>query len=284
VPTRTRIRTCPLGLLLAALLTSAPAAASAAPTPDLELLMCQAAREQHLTQIRRRQFGYFMDDVIEKVSSKGVVKDRETKTRYVHRSENGVPVNQLILQDGVLSETERLEAEQGAKRRLARLKVDRKERRSSIEREEKKVRNKAGDLQYARGSLLLRLEGVDDIGGVPCWVVSFRPDPRFRGEKKGFLHKSTGIFWIGMEQPAFLRLELDFHRKASIGLGALATLARGSHLVSELVAPEPGVYLVSFVDMEMKLKVLFVANKRERRMTRYREFVRVLEPWPEFAP
>lgn len=268
----------PTRALWLSLLLASPAAADNVAGPDLDLLMCQAAREQHLTQIRRRQFAYYMDDVIEKGNK------RESKTRYVHRTPDGVPVNQLISENGELSATELSEAKREAEQRLRRLEVDRKERDSSIAREEKKVRSKAGELEYAPGSLLLRLEGVDELGGVQCWVVSFRPDPRFRGAKNGFLHKSTGVLWIGMQQPAFLRLELDFFKKASIGLGPLAAIAPGSHLVSELVAPEPGIYLVSFVDMDLRLKVLFVANKRERRRTRYRDFERVLDRWPEFAP
>lgn len=284
-------------LLLASLaaMASATAAAGAVPwvnqelersAPPLDLLVCQAAREHALTLQRRRAFEYHMDDEVVRIDGSGRVTGRELRTRYVHRSRpHGVPVNQTVARDDAgFTEAERVDAERRARERLDRLRTDATELARSVAREEAKIADRGNDLYFAPGSLRLRLEGVDDVGGKPCWVISYRPEPGYRGPKLGFLMRSTGVLWIAMDRPAPLRVELDFIDGMSVAAGPLATLGPGSHLRSTLVEVEPGVLLLDTVDFELRLKILFVAGRRERRITRYRDFTRVLPAWPEYSP
>jgi hypothetical protein len=129
----------------------------------------------------------------------------------------------------------------------------------------------------------LRLEGVDFVAGEPCWVVSFTPRSGHRAatREQDIFGKMQGVAWVRMERPGFLRIEADFIDNASLKLGPLATITRGSHfLLEQADVDRPAVLMPERLTLDLALRLLLVVRKNERRIHTYRQLERVNPPWP----
>ena len=283
------------GLLLLALASASVGAAAplAPPTTlvqaghdlDLDLLLCQAVREQQLMEYRRREYEYYKDDLLEKLDG-GKPVSHNFITRYIHRSRpDGIAVNEVVERDRAAAALEEGgDGKADVERRLKELRDDPEALARALEEQRKDSLEKVRQMQPNLKALIFRLEGVDEMDGEPCWVVSFRPNPAWKGDKGSF-ERSQGVLWVRMEHPAFLRAELTFLENMSVKFGPFATLSPGTYMllqVSDVAAGGPA--MTKSLDLDLKLRLFLLFRRYERRGTYYREYRKVNDFGPEYVP
>jgi hypothetical protein len=260
------------------LLSLATGAAPATAAVDVDLVVCQAAREQQAIEVRWRQYEYPKDDLLQKIENDQVVAS-SLITRFIHRTRpDGLAINEVTAIDGKPLSPEQV-SEEKAKLRDRRAELDDpREHARSLIKARKDSNDKASTMAAMTEAFQLRLEGIDWVGEDPCFVVSFRPRSTYRPSTKEqeTFQKMQGVAWVRVRRPAFLRIEADFIENASVRFGPFATITKGSHFLLQQGEIEPGgVVMTRSLDLGLKLRLFLVVHREERRVTTYRELKRV---------
>jgi len=268
-------------MVVAAMLATDPGFAG--PPPDLEHVMCQAARQLQLAEQRISRYEYRKDDVEMKTQGERVV-ERKTTTRFIHRSRpDGVAINEIVAHDGrPLPPDEAADEARYVRTRTAEIRLDPDEVRKHLA----KSAEKSATLGAIARAFDLELLGLDWIDGEPCWVIFFHPSPGFRPQTKTekYLENFQGVAWARVRDPVLLRVEADFINSMSAKWGPLATIKKGSYMKFETFEIAPGVTLTRSLELDLKLRIFFFVPKRVTRGTYYREHERVITVESEMVP
>jgi hypothetical protein len=210
------------------------------PLPELDSFL--KGVRQHLESDRMilSRYTYLERTTFRQLEGGGTVKKTEERVYEVYPSlDEDLTYRKLVSRDGkALSaeEIEKLDREFDKKsqerlRKLENESLDDKRKREAKEAEEKRKEGESIDEAFRLFKIAMigrrQIEGQDAIG------LSFEPRPDYRPKTKELkiLSKVRGTAWFGETDFELTRIEAELNSTLSFGMGVLAKLNQGAHMV-----------------------------------------------------
>lgn len=280
--------------LLALALPATPAAAAPQePLPDLKLFLAQVHR--HLASNRLAQLNYIFDERVTDVSHDGDGRVTKTQVREFEiypAADSDMTYQRLLSVDGVAVPAEDLASEDREQAERVREWVARTSREGESDRQER-LREEADARRQEQAIVdevmqmyIIRLLWREMTDGRPTIVVMFTPDQNYkpRSNEAKILRRFQGRAWFDEEEYQLVRLEAKAMDNATIALGFVARLDKGSWASFERRKHADGAWLPvmsHFVGTGRLLLVKRIDIDRRSDFSNYRPYASV--PLPPFA-
>lgn len=145
--------------------------------------------------------------------------------------------------------------------------------RGDKEREDKDTIETRRFLREVPDAFILRIDGVEEIGGRPVWAISATPRPGYRPKLPhgDILAKVRGKIWIDQAEYQWVKVEAEAIAPLSFGLGLLRVEPGGS-LRFEQTRVNDEVWLPSRASIRAEARVVYVKKLREEMDIAYRNY------------
>jgi hypothetical protein len=143
-------------------------------------------------------------------------------------------------------------------RALALLVNNSRSQRDSVEKFEKKKKDRNDLINATRSAFLFTYLGDEQRGGRTLAKYKLDPNPAFRPTTRysAVFTKVHGFVWVDEESAELARIEGDVAEDISIGL-FLGKIYKGSHFMQERYEFRPGLWLASFSQYDFDGRKLF---------------------------
>jgi len=119
----------------------------------------------------------------------------------------------------------------------------------------------------------LTLQGTEQIGGRPVWVIGAQPKPGYKPKMKRaeILTHLRGKIWVDQADYQWVKAEVEVIDPISFGLG-LVKLAPGAVLNFEQVRVNDEVWLPSLIRVRADARLVYLRKLREELEVTYRNY------------
>jgi hypothetical protein len=254
--------------------------ASLAALPDMKALFLELSKNQAEVEALRRQYTYHATTEAEQVDSKSKAKPQPVQEFEVFPIAGDDAVWHLIAKDG-----KPLEGDQ-KKKEDARFNKVYEERTKKAEKEQakladpkKKAKQDAEDEQDV--SKILRAERFTNprrerLHGqaVLAFDFSANPDYKPKSMEERFAQTLAGVLWVDEQAHEVVRIEAHFIDGFKVAGGLMASVDKGSNLVFEQTKVNDEVWLPSYVEFHLGVRVLWSRGRGNvvQRFTDYKKF------------
>jgi hypothetical protein len=240
-------------------------------------------RAQDATEIIRRSvdrdaynFERFKDyTFLERVEERRYGRDAKLTSKDVETYEFMVlgdrPYGKLVQRD------DKPLPEKEARREQEKLdKESAKRQHESASDKAKQDRDRAEERRYLREvpeAFLLTLQGTEQFGGRPVWIIQAEPKPGYKPKIKRaeILTKLRGKIWVDQSDYQWVKAEVEVINPISFGLGLL-WLAPGSILNFDQVRVGDEVWLPAHISVRADARVAYLRKLREELDVTYRDY------------
>ena len=248
--------------------------------PDLKTLFAQIdANQKRLDKLKENYTGRSASEESEMDGSGKVAKvEREEHTFFYL---DGDEVSTLVSKDGKpLSEGDQIKENEKTKKRIEEIqkdqaKKDEKEAKAKEEQKENKDDDDPGIEVFLRTSQFVnprreRFHGQDVL------VFDFEGNPEYRAKKlvERVVQQLSGVIWIDEKQLEVARLEAYFVKDVRFAGGLLANLQKGTSFVYEQAFINNEVWLPTYEEAHVGVRVLLVKGIKVNEVTRYSDYQR----------
>ena len=245
--------------------------------PDLKSLFKEIDDNQKaIDKIKENYTGTRVEEETQ-FESDGRVKKRET-SEFTFFYLNGEEVSTLVKKDGKpLSAEEQKKENEKTQKHIAELqksqaKKEAKEEKTKEEGKEDKE-DEPGIETFLRACQFVnprreRFRGQDVL------VFDFEPNPEYKAHKlvEKLVQKLAGVVWVDEKAHDVARLEAYFVGDMKIGGGLLANLQKGTSLVFEQAFVNNEVWLPTYAEAHVGVRVLLVKGFKVNAVTRYSDY------------
>ena len=264
---------------------------SQAKVPDLKELFTEIDKNQKaIDKIKENYAGYRTEEETE-YAGDGTVKRHET-SEYTFFYLLGDEVSTLVKKNGKpLSDSEQKKENERAQKQVKEIqaraaKKEAKEEKAHGEGKEDKDDDDVDIEIFLRACQFInprreRLRGQDVL------VFDFEGNPEFKPRKlvERIVQKLAGVIWIDEKALDVARLEAYFVSDAKIAGGLLVNLQRGTGFVFEQAYLNNEVWLPTYAEAHVGVRVLLVKGVRVTAVTRYSDYKRFqVESISKIAP
>ncbi len=228
-------------LLIACVLQSSNQSAEATKTlPDLAIFLQGVRKHLHSDSVLLSQYTYIDSSTFRELDSRGKIKKTEARVYEVYPSpDERHTYRKLISKDGKPLSPEELEKRESAYRRriteeqhkLERESPEDKRRREAKEAESKRKEDETLDEAFRLYKVTML--GREQVEGHSAISLAFEPRTDFHPKtaETKILAKMHGKAWFGESDQELIRIEVELLENVPIGLGLLAKIYRGTHMV-----------------------------------------------------
>jgi hypothetical protein len=229
-----------LFMLLNWLMQAGTLSADTRPLPELDPFLQGIRKHLRSDRILQSQYTFTEKSIFRQVGSDGKVKKTETRVYEVYPSMDE-PLNyrRLILKnDKPLSDEEIKKSDsefdkkrQEWRRKLEQENADQKRIRESKESEAKRKEEETVEESFRLYKITMI--GREQMEGIPVIGLAFEPRHDFRPKTQDgkILLKVQGKAWFSEEDQELVRMEAELNDSLTFGLGIIAKLNKGTHLV-----------------------------------------------------
>ena len=151
-----------------------------------------------------------------------------------------------------------------------------KRQRESASDKAKEDKDRAEERRYLREIpelFNLTLEGTDQIGGRPVWIIGAQPKPGYKPKIKRaeILTHLRGKIWVDQADYQWVKTEAEVIDPISFGLG-LVKLESGAVLNFEQVRVNDEVWLPSLISVRADARLVYLKKLREELDITYRDY------------
>jgi len=245
--------------------------------PDLKALFKEIDENQKaIDKIKENYTGTRIVEETE-MESDGRVKKRETREDTFFYL-NGREISTLVKKDGKpLSAEEQKEENERTQKRIEEL--QKREAKKVAKEEKAKEERKSGDSDEPGIEVFLRAcqfvnPRRERFRGQDVLVFDFEPNPEFQAHKleEKVAQKLAGVVWIDEKARDVARLEAYFVGDVKIGGGLLANLQKGTSFVLEQAFVNNEVWLPTYEEAHIGVRVLLVKGIKVNEVTRYSDY------------
>jgi hypothetical protein len=245
--------------------------------PDLKALFKEIDENQKaIDKIKENYAGTRAEEETE-FESDGRVKKRELK-EYTFFYLNGEEVSTLTKKDGKpLSDEEQEKENEKTQKEIA--EMQKREAKKEAKEEKAKEEGKKDDNDEPGIEVFLRAcEFVNPrrgrFRGEDVLVFDFEPNPEFKPHKleEKVVQKLAGVVWIDEKADDVARLEAYFVGDMKIGGGLVANLQKGTSFVFEQEYVNNEVWLPTYIEAHVGVRVLLVKGFKVNAVTRYSDY------------
>jgi hypothetical protein len=248
--------------------------------PDLKALFKEIDDNQKAAdKIRENYAGTRIEEETE-LQKDGKAKKTEAR-EYTFFYLDGDEVSTLVKKDGKpLSDDEQKKENEKTRREIEDIqkrqaKKDAKEEKTKEEGKDKKDDDDVGIETFLRACQFVnprreRFRGQDVL------VFDFEPNPEFQPHKmeEKIVHELAGVVWVDERAHEVARLEAYFVGDFHIAGGVLANLQKGTSFVFEQSFFNNEVWLPTYIEAHVGVRVLLVKGFNVNAVTRYSDYKR----------
>jgi outer membrane lipoprotein-sorting protein len=253
---------------------------SQAQLPDLKKLFEEIdANQKEIDKVRENYAGTQVEEETE-YDKAGTVTKKEVN-EYTFFYLNGDEVTTLVKKDGKpLSEAEQKKENEKTQKRIeeAQKKEKKKEEKEEKDKEEGKESKDSDDPTIE--SFLRVCQFVNPrrerFRGQDVLVFDFEPNPEYKPKnlEEKVVKELAGVIWIDEKAKDVVRLEAYFVGDVHIGGGVLANLQKGTSFVFEQAYINNEVWLPTYVEAHVGVRVLLVKGFKVNVTTKYSDYKR----------
>jgi hypothetical protein len=151
-----------------------------------------------------------------------------------------------------------------------------KRQRESASDKAKEDKDRAEERRYLREipeAFNLTVQGTEQIGGRPMWIIGAQPKPGYRPKLKRaeILTHLRGKIWVDQADYQWVKTEAEVIDPISFGLG-LVRLAPGSVLNFDQVRVNDEVWLPAHISVRADARLAYLRKLREELDVTYRDY------------
>ena len=245
--------------------------------PDLKALFKEIDDNQKaIDKIKENYAGTRVEEETE-FESDGKVKKREI-TEYTFFYLNGEEISTQVKKDGKpLGEAEQKKENEKTQKRIEEL--QKREAKKEAKEEKAKEKGKNEDKDDPDIELFLRAcqfvnPRRERIRGQDVLVFDFEPNPEFKPHKlvEKLVQKLAGVIWVDEKAHDVARLEGYFVGDMKFAGGLLANLQKGTSFVMEQAYVNNEVWLPTYEEAHVGVRVLLVKGFKVNAVTRYSDY------------
>ena len=244
--------------------------------PDLKALFKEIDENQRaIDKIKENYTGTRREEETE-FESDGKEKKKEI-SEYTFFYLSGEEVSTLVKKDDKpLSEAEQKKENEKTQKRIAEL--QKREAKKEAKEEKAKEEGKEGEDEPGIEVFLRACQFVNPrrerFRGQDVLVFDFEPNPEFKPRKlvEKVVQKLAGVVWIDEKAHDVARLEAYFVGDMKIGGGLLANLQKGTSFAFEQAYVNNEVWLPTYVEAHIGVRVLLVKGFKVNAVTRYSDY------------
>jgi hypothetical protein len=245
--------------------------------PDLKTLFKEIDDNQKaIDKIKENYTGTRTEESTE-FESDGRVKKRET-TEHTFFYLNGEEISTLVKKDGKpLSPEEQKKENEKTQKRIEEL--QKRQAKKEAKEEKAKEEGKSGEGDEPGIELFLRAcqfvnPRRERFRGQDVLVFDFEPNPEFKPHKlvEKVVQKLAGVVWIDEKAHDVARLEAYFIGDMKFAGGLLANLQKGTSFVMEQAFVNNEVWLPTYEEAHVGVRVLLVKGFKVNEVTRYSDY------------
>ncbi len=245
--------------------------------PDLKALFKEIDDNQKaLDKIRENYAGSQSEEETE-FEGDGRVKKHEVN-EYTFFYLDGDEITTLVKKDGKpLGDTEQKKENEKTQKRI----VDRQKREAKKEAKEEKAKEEGKDEERDEPGIEVFLRACQFVNprrerfrGQDVLVFDFEPNPEFKPHKlvEKVVQKLAGVVWVDEKAHDVARLEAYFVGDMKIAGGLLANLQKGTSFVFEQAFVNDEVWLPTYMEAHVGVRVLLVKGIKASVVTRYWDY------------
>jgi hypothetical protein len=245
--------------------------------PDLKALFKEIDENQKtIDKIKENYTGTRVEEETE-FESDGRVKKREV-TEYTFFYLNGEEVSTLVKKDNKpLNDAEQKKENEKTKKRIEEL--QKREAKREAKEEKAKGGGKSDEGDEPGVEVFLRAcqfvnPRRERFRGQDVLVFDFEPNPEFKPHKlaEKVVQKLAGVVWIDEKAHDVARLEAYFTGDMKIAGGLVANLQKGTSFVFEQAFVGNEVWLPTFMEAHVGVRVLLVKGFKVNEVIRYSDY------------
>jgi len=246
--------------------------------PDLKTLFKEIDDNQKAIDKTKENYAGSRTEEETEYEGNGKVKKIEKK-EYTFFYLNGDEVSTLVKKDGKpLSEEEQAKENERVKKRIQEIqkheaKKEAKEKKAKEQGKEEKDGDEPGVEVFLRACQFVnprreRFRGQDVL------VFDFEPNPEFKAHKleEKVVQKLVGVVWIDEKAHDVARLEAYFVGDMKFAGGLLVNLQKGTSFVFEQAFINNEVWLPTYEEAHVGVRVLLVKGIKVSEVTRYSDY------------
>jgi len=251
--------------------------------PDLKKLFEEIdANQKQIDKLKENYAGTQVEEEIQ-YDKTGKVSKKEVN-EYTFFYLNGDEITTLVKKDGkALSEEEQKKEDEKTRKRIE---SEQKNEKKKEEKEEKKEKAKeegkdTKDEDEPGIELFLRVSQFvnprrERFRGQDVLVFDFEPNPEYKPKKlaEHLVNQLAGVIWIDEKAKDVVRLEAYFIGDVHIAGGVLANLQKGTSFIFEQAYVNSEVWLPTYVEAHIGVRVLMVKGFKINVSTRYSDYKR----------
>jgi len=151
-----------------------------------------------------------------------------------------------------------------------------KRQRESASDKAKEDKDRAEERRYLREvpeAFVLTLQGTEQIGGRPVWIIGAQPKPGYKPKLKRaeMLAHLRGKIWVDQADYQWVKAEVAVIDPISFGLG-LVKLASGAVLNFDQVRLNDEVWLPAHISVRAEARLVYLRKLREELDITYRDY------------
>ena len=234
---------------------------------DVTALLRAVGRNQDEVEKRVNEYSFMQKETQREISGRGEIKKETVKVYEVFPIANRGPIMKLISENGVALSGEKADREEKrVTEELMKAERDRDKDQQKADRRKEERKKKAGKGQEDEDPVISqfltvcefvspRHERFRDRDAV---VFDFRPRPGFKpgNRSESLISKLVGVVWIDPADKQVMRLEARLAEGFKMGGGLLLSVRPGAAVVMEQTRMVEGVWLPSFAQINVSVKVL----------------------------
>jgi outer membrane lipoprotein-sorting protein len=245
--------------------------------PDLKQLFEEIDNNQKwIDKIKENYAGTQVEEETEYDKSGNVTKKEMNEYTFFYL--NGEEITTLVKKDGKpLSEEEQKKENEKTQKRIQ------EEQKKEKKKEEKEEKTKDENKQDEDPGIEVFLRVCQFVNprrerfrGQDVLVFDFEPNPEYKPKnmEERFVKELAGVIWIDEKAKDVVRLEAYFVGDVHIGGGVLANLQKGTSFVFEQGYVNNEVWLPTYVEAHIGVRVLLVKGLKVNVITRYSDYQR----------
>jgi hypothetical protein len=245
--------------------------------PDLKALFKEIDENQKaIDKIKENYTGTRVEEETE-FESDGRVKKRETREDTFFYL-NGEEISTLVKKDGKpLSAEEQKKENERTQKRIEGIQKRQAKKEAKEEKAKEEGKNDAGDdpgIEVFLRACQFVNPRRERFRGQDVLVFDFEPNPEFKPHKlvERLAQKLAGVVWIDEKAHDVARLEAYFVGDMKIGGGLLANLQKGTSFVFEQAYVNNEVWLPTYEEAHVGVRVLLVKGFKVNEVTRYSDY------------
>jgi hypothetical protein len=245
--------------------------------PDLKALFKEIDDNQKAIDKLKENYAGTRTEEETEFQNDGKVKKREV-TEYTFFYLYGEEVSTVVKKNGrPLSEAEQKKENEKTQKRIEEL--QKREAKKEAKEEKAKEEGKSGEKDDPDIEVFLRASQFvnprrERFRGQDVLVFDFEPNPEFKAHKlvEKLVQKLAGVVWVDEKAHDVARLEAYFTGDMKIAGGLLANLQKGTSFVIEQAYLNNEVWLPTYEEAHVGVRVLLVKGFKVNAVTRYSDY------------